>query len=128
MSYAKFLAESEGAGHTADGKSPAKRVSAEGYNYCFVAENMWGGWRRPKPMTINEAGRKAMDDWKKSPGHNANLLDKRGHHIGVGAAAWTQGDKVVFRIVQVFGDECHAKPVVARASGKKGEAAKKPAG
>jgi uncharacterized protein YkwD len=123
--YATFLAKSEGVGHTADGQTPAKRVSAQGYMFCFVAENMWGGWRRPKPMTVDEAAKKAMEDWKKSPGHNANLLDKRGRQIGIGAAAWTQGDKVVFRIVQVFGDVCHAKPQVVHL--QKGAPAKKSA-
>ena len=29
--YAKFLAEKEAAGHTADGQTPAKRVRAQGY-------------------------------------------------------------------------------------------------
>jgi uncharacterized protein YkwD len=124
--YAKFLAQSEGVGHTADGRTPWARVSAQGYKYCYVAENMWGGWRRPDPITVTEAARKAMDDWKKSPGHNANLLDKRGRHVGIGAAAWMQGDRVVFRVIQVFADECHARPLAAGVS-KKTASANKPA-
>ncbi len=124
--YAKFLAQSEGAGHTADGQTPAKRVSAQGLKFCYVAENMYGGWRRPNPLTVEEAAQKAMDGWKKSPGHNVNLLDKRGHYIGVGAAAWTRGDRVVFRVIQDFGDECHARPLLARAT-KKAVPPKKPA-
>ena len=108
--YAKFLAEKEAAGHTADGQTPAKRVKAQGYHYCFVAENMWGGWHRPDPMGDDEAARKAMEDWKRSPGHNANLLSKQSADIGIGAAAWRQSsDRVVFRIVQVFGKDCSGK-------------------
>ncbi|HWJ19134.1 MAG TPA: CAP domain-containing protein [Geobacterales bacterium] len=108
--YAKFLAEKEAAGHTADGQTPAKRVKAQGYQYCHVAENMWGGWRRPDPMSDDQAASKAMDDWKKSPGHNANLLGKQAVDIGIGAAAWRQsGNRVVFRIVQVFGKDCSGK-------------------
>ena len=108
--YAKFLAEKEAAGHTADGQTPAKRVKAQGYQYCHVAENMWGGWRRPDPMSDDQAASKAMEDWKKSPGHNANLLGKKSVDIGVGAAAWRQsGNRVVFRIVQVFGKDCSGK-------------------
>ena len=108
--YAKFLAEKEAAGHTADGQTPAKRVRAQGYQYCFVAENMWGGWRRPDPMSDDEAARKAIQDWKGSPGHNANLLGKQSVDVGVGAAAWRQsGDRVVFRIVQVFAKDCSGK-------------------
>lgn len=108
--YALYLAEHEGVGHTADGRTPAKRASAQGYEWCFVAENMWGGWRRPDTMLSEEVARKAMDGWKKSPGHNANLLNKRVHDIGIGAAAWKQDGKDVFRVVQMFGDECPGKP------------------
>ncbi len=107
--YAAYLAEHEGMGHTADGKTPAKRVYAQGYQWCFVAENVWGGWRKPQTMLADEVGRKAMDGWKKSPGHNSNLLEKRVRDIGIGAAAWKQADgKDVFRVVQVFGEECPA--------------------
>lgn len=116
--YALYLAEHEGVGHTADGRSPAKRAGAEGYKWCFVAENMWGGWRRPDTMLSDEVARKAMDGWKKSPGHNANLLDKRVHDIGIGAAAWKQGGKDVFRVVQMFGDECPGKPRPAPSLGE----------
>ena len=108
--YAKFLAEKEAAGHTADGQTPTKRVKAQGYQSCSVAENMWGGWRRPDPMGDDEAAKKAMEDWKHSPGHNANLLGKSSDEIGIGAAAWRQSnDRVVFRIVQVFAKNCGGK-------------------
>ncbi|MGO9486154.1 MAG: CAP domain-containing protein [Rhodomicrobium sp.] len=117
--YAMYLAEHEGTGHTADGKTPAKRVSAQGYQWCFVAENVWGGWRKPDTMLSAEAAAKAMDGWKKSPGHNANLLEKRVRDIGIGAAAWKQaGGKDVFRIVQVFGEECRGKPRPAPSIGE----------
>jgi uncharacterized protein YkwD len=110
-SYAMYLAEHEGTGHTADGRTPAKRAYAQGYQWCYVAENVWGGWRKPDPMMVDEVSRQAMEGWKKSPGHNANLLDKRTRDIGIGAAAWRQGDgRVVFRVVQVFGEECPGKP------------------
>jgi len=109
--YAIYLAEHEGMGHTADGRTPAKRAGAQGYNWCFVAENVWGGWRRPDTMLSDEVARKAMEGWKKSPGHNSNLLGKRVHDIGIGAAAWKrEGGRDVFRIVQLFGDDCPGKP------------------
>ncbi len=109
--YAAYLAQREGMGHTADGRTPAKRASAQGYKWCFVAENVWGGWRRPDTMLSDEVARKAMEGWKKSPGHNANLLEKRVHDVGIGAAAWKlEGGRDVFRIVQLFGDECPGKP------------------
>ena len=39
--YAVYLAEHEKVGHTADGKNPPKCVSAQGYKYCFISENVW---------------------------------------------------------------------------------------
>ncbi len=117
--YAMYLAGHDGMGHTADGRTPAKRVSAQGYKWCFVAENVWGGWRKPDTILADEVTRKAMDGWKKSPGHNANLLEKRVHDIGIGAAAWKQeGGKDIFRVVQVFGEECPGKPRPAPSIGE----------
>ena len=61
-------------------------------------------------MRLDEVARKAMQDWKGSPGHNANLLAKQGVDVGVGVAAWRQSDdRVVFRVVQVFGKDCSGK-------------------
>jgi uncharacterized protein YkwD len=108
--YALYLAEHDGAGHSADGSTPMKRASAQGYKWCYVAENVWAGWRKPDEMMVDEVIRKSMMGWKTSPGHKANLLDKRTHDIGIGAAAWRQSDgRVVFRVVQLFGDECPGK-------------------
>jgi uncharacterized protein YkwD len=108
--YAMYLAQHEGMGHTADGKTPSKRAFAQGYQWCFVAENVWGGWRKPDTMLAGEVAAKSMDGWKKSPGHNSNLLEKRVRDIGIGAAAWKQPDgKDVFRVVQLFGEECKGK-------------------
>ena len=108
--YAVYLAEHEKMGHTADGKNPPKRVSAQGYKYCFISENVWSSFRHPQTMLTEELARKAMDGWKKSPGHNANLLQKRAHEIGIGAAGWKlDGGQEIFRVVQVFATECPGK-------------------
>ena len=108
--YATYLAEHEATGHTADGGTPAKRVFAQGYKWCFVSENVWSSFRRAQTILADEVAAKAMEGWKNSPGHNANLLEKRAHDIGIGAAAWKKEDgSDVFRVVQVFGDECPGK-------------------
>jgi len=61
-------------------------------------------------MLAEELTRKAMDGWKKSPGHNANLLQKRAHEIGIGAAGWKlEGGQEIFRVVQVFASACPQK-------------------
>ena len=108
--YAIYLAEHEKTGHTADGRTPPKRVSAQGYKGCFISENVWSSFRHPQTMLAEELARKAMDGWKKSPGHNANLLGKRAHEIGIGAAGWKlDGGQEIFRVVQVFATECPGK-------------------
>ena len=107
--YAVYLAEHEKMGHTADGKNPPKRVSAQGYKSCFISENVWSSFRHPQTMPAGELARKAMDGWKTSPGHNANLLQKRAHEIGIGSAGWKLDGGQVFRVVQVFATECPAR-------------------
>ena len=107
--YAAYLAEHEKMGHTADGKNPPKRVSAQGYKYCFISENVRSSLRHSETMPAEELARKAMDGWKKSPGHNANLLQKRAHEIGIGAAGWTLDGQEIFRVVQVFASACPQK-------------------
>jgi uncharacterized protein YkwD len=108
--YAVYLAGHEKMGHTADGRNPPKRVSAQGYKGCFISENVWSSFRHSQTMLTEELARKAMDGWKKSPGHNANLLQKRAHEIGIGAAGWKlDGGQEIFRVVQAFASACPRK-------------------
>ena len=60
-------------------------------------------------MLAEELARKAMNGWRTSPGHNANLLQKRAHEIGIGAAGWTLHGQEIFRVVQVFASACLQK-------------------
>ena len=118
--YAVYLAEHEKMGHTADGSNPPKRVSAQGYKWCFISENVWSSFRHSETTLAEELARKAMDGWKKSPGHNANLLQKRAHEIGIGAAGWKlDGGQEIFRVVQVFATECPGKRQSKPSIGKK---------
>ncbi len=116
--YAVYLAEHEKMGHTADGRNPPKRASAQGYKGCFVSENVWSSFRHSETTLADELARKAMDGWKKSPGHNANLLQKRSQAIGIGAAGWKlDGGQEIFRVVQVFATECPGKQPSKPANG-----------
>jgi len=61
-------------------------------------------------MLAEELARKAMGGRKKSPGHDANLLQKRAQEIGIGAAGWkSDGGQEIFRVVQVFASACPQK-------------------
>ena len=92
--YAIYLAEHEKMGHTADGRNPPKRVSVQGYKGCFISENVWSSFRHSETMLAEELARKAMDGWKRSPGHNANLLQKRAHEIGMRRAGSSLAETV----------------------------------
>ena len=107
--YAEFLARTNTTGHTADGRSVRERIVAtNAYKPCFQAENVFEYWSQPNvpvPPTVVSA---AMQFWKNSPGHEANLRDVRARHIGVGVAAWTHSGRHYYKVVQVFGDDCAA--------------------
>lgn len=119
QAYAVYLAEHEARGHTADGSSPPKRASAQGYKWCFLSENVWSSFHRPQTILADEVARTAMEGWKRSPGHNANLLTTHARDIGVGAAAWKKEDGAdIFRVVQVFGDGCSGKQRPAQSIGE----------
>ncbi len=107
--YAAYIAEHEKMGHTADGANPGKRAAAQGYKWCFISENVWSSFRHPETTLSQELAQKAMEGWKKSPPHNANLLGTRAHEIGIGVAGWKQEGKDIFRVVQVFAAECPGK-------------------
>jgi uncharacterized protein YkwD len=117
--YAAYLAEHGAMGHTADGGNPAKRVSAQGYKWCFISENVWSSFPKPETTLSEELAHRAMDGWKKSPGHNANLLQKRAQEMGVGVAGWKQdGGGHLFRVVQVFAAACPGKQHSDASTGK----------
>ncbi len=57
-----------------DGSNPWDRVSKSGYNPQLAAENVGTG-----QLSMKEV----MQGWKKSPGHNKNLLLADAEHIGI---------------------------------------------
>lgn len=70
-----------------DGRTPADRVRASGFEGGFVGENIAQGY-----TTVDEV----MAGWMSSPGHCRNIMDPRYHLLGVGRADaggqpyWTQ--------------------------------------
>lgn len=61
-----------------DGSSPASRVSAAGYRWSYVAENIAAGY---------SSAQRVISGWLKSPGHCANIMSARARDIGVGRAS-----------------------------------------
>lgn len=62
--------------HTgADGSSSGQRVSASGYRWSAVGENIAAGYATPDAV---------VNGWINSPGHRANILNANYRDIGIG--------------------------------------------
>jgi hypothetical protein len=99
--YAQYLAKTKTFSHTADGKQPAARASAAGYEFCQVAENLAlsensGGFASQTLAT------ETLEGWLNSPGHRANLLAPNVTDIGVAVAKVPDKDPK-YVVVQLFG-------------------------
>ena len=57
-----------------DGRSPFVTVTANGYRYRTVGENLAVGYR---------SARAIVDGWMRSPGHRANILSRDYHDVGI---------------------------------------------
>ncbi len=71
--------------HTGTYGSPFDMMKRFGIKYRSAGENIARGYRTPKEV---------MKGWMSSPGHRANILNRKYTHIGVGHVAsgnyWTQ--------------------------------------
>ena len=99
--FAAYLAQSGKFAHEADGHEPHERAVAQGYRYCLVSENL--------AMNLDSRGfesrqlaREAVEGWKKSPGHRANMLAPAATEIGVGVVQAPHRSPK-FISVQMFG-------------------------
>lgn len=97
--FASYMAAHDKYGHGADGRTPAERAEAAGYQYCAVRENI--AYRQ----TVGEVDRDAlpgkfMQGWIDSPEHRDNLLAESITEMG--AAIASSGDQT-FYAVQLFG-------------------------
>ena len=101
QSFAVYLATTGTFAHTADGRQPADRARAAGYSYCIVAENIALHQANRGFETADLAGR-AVEGWKNSPPHRANMLQPHVTEVGIGLAKAPDGDPK-FVTVQLFG-------------------------
>lgn len=65
-----------------DGSTLGQRITAAGYGWRLIAENVAAGQRTAASVT---------DAWLNSPGHRANMLDPRLVHIGIAVAHSADG-------------------------------------
>jgi uncharacterized protein YkwD len=97
--FARFMAEKDKYGHYADGRTPAERAKAAGYEYCVVRENI--AYRTDS----RELDAKFLADhftqgWIDSPGHRENMLAE---YVTETAVAIATTDGTTHYAVQLFG-------------------------
>ena len=81
--HSELQAEKNTMSHQLPGEpSMGDRVTAQGYRWGGVAENVAAGYTTPASV---------MDGWMNSPGHKANILNCGYKHIGVGVKKSAQG-------------------------------------
>ena len=98
--FADYLARTDRFDHEADGRTPALRARAHGYDYCLVAENIAYQFDS-RGFTTSALARGLVQGWKDSPGHRRNMLDKRVVDTGVAVARSAHSGR--FYAVQMFG-------------------------
>jgi uncharacterized protein YkwD len=98
--FAAFMARTDMYGHEADGRQPADRAKAHGYDYCLVAENIAYAFRSPGFAT-EELAKQFVTGWQNSPGHRKNMLDPDVTETGVAVAR--SPDTRLYYAVQLFG-------------------------
>ena len=98
--FAQYMARTGRYGHTADGKRPAERASAKGYEYCVIAENIAYAFKSDG-FTTEDLEKELVEGWKKSPGHRRNMLDADVTETGVSVARSEKNG--YYFAVQMFG-------------------------
>ena len=98
--FAAFMASHDKYGHEADGREPAERVAAKGYEYCIVAENIAYDYSSIGFAT-RELAKSLVEGWENSPPHRRNMLDPDLDETGIGIAYSRKSEK--YYAVQDFG-------------------------
>lgn len=98
--FAKFMARTAEFSHTADGRKPAERIKAAGYNYCLVAENL-AFHADNRGFASSQLAQASLTGWEKSPGHRKNMMQRHVTEIGVGVAKAANAHH--YYSVQLFG-------------------------
>jgi uncharacterized protein YkwD len=88
--FAAYMARTGNYGHEADGRTPAERAKAHGYDYCSIAENI--GWLSSRRAFLTaQLARGFVEGWKHSPEHRKNMLRPEVTESGVAIARAESG-------------------------------------
>jgi len=98
--YAQFLAASELFSHEADGRRPADRARAAGYQFCEIAENL-AAFVDSRGFETRDLARQMVEGWKNSPPHRKAMLAPGVTELGVAVVKAKGMEK--YLSVQLFG-------------------------
>lgn len=84
--HSKNMAKQRKMEHELDGKRPAQRVEATGYNWGRVCENLAIAEDGEPPLSV------IVKEWMESKTHRENLLDKKVTETGLGIARNAKGE------------------------------------
>lgn len=98
--FARFLAASTIFSHEADGRRPADRIKAAGYQACSTAENL--AWMSDsRGFETRDLATRMVEGWKASPPHRKNLELAHVTETGVAIAKVRGQEK--YMAVQLLG-------------------------
>lgn len=98
--FAAYMARTDRYGHEADGRAPADRSQAQGYEHCMVAENIAMQYSS-RGFSGPQLAQGFVQGWIDSPGHRENLQSALATDIGL-AVARSPGTGRYYA-VQMFG-------------------------
>lgn len=105
LAFAKYMAQTDRYGHQADGRDPAQRVEAAGYDWCMVAENI--AWQySSQGFDSGALASRLVQGWEQSPPHRRNMLDQRARQVGIATAQSPRSGR--HYAVQLFARPCKA--------------------
>lgn len=99
--YATYLAKNGKFSHTADGHEAGDRVTAAGYAWCGVAENL-ASQLDSSGFETRALATKSVEGWINSPGHRDNMLAPHMTETGVGIASDPTSPHPKYVTVQLF--------------------------
>jgi hypothetical protein len=98
--YARFLAASTAFSHEADGRRPADRIKAAGYQACTSAENL--AWvSDSRGFATHDLATQMVEGWKASPPHRKSMELPLVTETGVAIVKTRSEEKYIG--VQLFG-------------------------
>lgn len=88
--YAAYLARTGKFAHDADGRQPSERVTAAGYQFCYVAENL-ALQPADARLGVRELARETVEGWINSKGHREAMLAAHATETAVAIAPARDG-------------------------------------